>query len=336
VTLGAGCSEGNVIHEIGHVVGLWHEQSREDRDAFVTIQWANIVPSAVNNFAQHITDGDDIGAYDYGSVMHYPRDAFSANGQDTIAPTDPNAQIGQRSGLSAGDIAAANSLCVKALPKEIVKELPKDLPKDFVKEPPKDLPKDPPKDVKELPKDLPKDFVKEPPKDSPKDFVKEPPKDLPKDAIKEPPKDSPKDLPKDGVKDGFEPPKGLLEPPKGLREPPKGFLEPPKGLREPPKGFLEPPKGLLEPPKGALEPPKGAFEQPGPLRPGGIPFVLATGDLTGAAAADPRAQLLAAYRQVLDQYAALNAQGLLGPVDLAQWQQYATAAQQLAAGGGLA
>jgi len=113
VTLGAGCTTGSAIHEIGHVVGLWHEQSREDRDLFVTIQFQNITPGFEHNFDQHIVDGDDIGAYDYGSIMHYPRTAFSANGQDTIVPTDPTAQIGQRNGLSAGDIAAANSLCAR-------------------------------------------------------------------------------------------------------------------------------------------------------------------------------------------------------------------------------
>jgi hypothetical protein len=64
-----------------------------------------------SQFLQHISDGDDVGGYDYGSIMHYPRTAFSSNGQDTIVPTDPNAQIGQRTALSAGDIAAANSIC---------------------------------------------------------------------------------------------------------------------------------------------------------------------------------------------------------------------------------
>ena len=45
--------------------------------------------------------------------MHYPRDAFSVDGSDTITPTDPAAQIGQRNGLSPGDIAAAESICAR-------------------------------------------------------------------------------------------------------------------------------------------------------------------------------------------------------------------------------
>lgn len=110
ITLSPECAVGNAIHEIGHTAGLWHEHSRADRDDHVTINWDNIAPTYRHNFDQHISDGDDVGEYDYGSIMHYPSNAFALDGSMPTVLPKVAVLIGQRQRLSAGDIAAIVSI----------------------------------------------------------------------------------------------------------------------------------------------------------------------------------------------------------------------------------
>jgi Astacin (Peptidase family M12A) len=112
---------GSVMHEVAHAVGFQHEQCRPDRGEKITINWDNIKPGEEDNFCRNIPNGQAIGEYDYGSLMHYSADAFSANGLDTIVPKDPNAVIGQRVAPSPGDIQAMGGLCVNV---PYVQELP--------------------------------------------------------------------------------------------------------------------------------------------------------------------------------------------------------------------
>ena len=115
ITLAPGCGRGSTIHEIGHAVGLWHEQSRQDRDRFVRILKDNIMKEKDHNFDQHITDGDDVGPYDFGSIMHYDEFAFSKNGKPTIETLNGES-IGQRNGLSDGDVQAVNFMYFPSIP----------------------------------------------------------------------------------------------------------------------------------------------------------------------------------------------------------------------------
>lgn len=97
-----------IAHELCHALGFFHTQSRPDRNTFVTIQTANVVPGALNNFS--IASGSNTFGlpYDFLSIMHYGDFDFSANGQPTIICnpgfTQFQSQIGQRSALSQGDI----------------------------------------------------------------------------------------------------------------------------------------------------------------------------------------------------------------------------------------
>lgn len=110
ISLSPHCTTMKTVHEIGHALGMWHEQSRGDRDYYVRIIWENIKEPFQYNFNQHIRDGEDYGEYDYDSIMHYGSFAFSKNGNPTIVPLAEGIEIGQRNHLSRKDIAAIHAM----------------------------------------------------------------------------------------------------------------------------------------------------------------------------------------------------------------------------------
>lgn len=95
LNLARGCQDkGTAIHEIFHALGMHHEQTRSDRDSYVTIHWENILSGKGHNFEK--SSGGGWGSrrrstytgsdYDFLSIMHYGPHAFGKSGRVTIDP----------------------------------------------------------------------------------------------------------------------------------------------------------------------------------------------------------------------------------------------------------
>ncbi|XP_062295736.1 low choriolytic enzyme-like [Scomber scombrus] len=99
-----------VQHELLHALGFNHEQTRSDRDQHVRILLQNVIRGQEHNFRRIQTR--NLGTpYDYNSVMHYGRFAFSSNRQPTIVPIpNPNVTIGRATQMSPTDILRVNRL----------------------------------------------------------------------------------------------------------------------------------------------------------------------------------------------------------------------------------
>uniref|UniRef100_A0A182P9B1 Metalloendopeptidase n=1 Tax=Anopheles epiroticus TaxID=199890 RepID=A0A182P9B1_9DIPT len=109
-----GCLEkGIIMHELMHVLGLTHPQSRPDRDFYVLVQEDAVdagLRKNLNKYQQGVIE--DFGIpYDYESILHCQSDAFSSatSNRATVVPL-VNVEIGQRNALSLKDVRKLNKM----------------------------------------------------------------------------------------------------------------------------------------------------------------------------------------------------------------------------------
>ncbi|KIH50178.1 astacin [Ancylostoma duodenale] len=77
-----------------HVIGLFHEHTRLERENHVKIHEKNIMKGSSDQFRLTSLEPDPYGIpYDYHSIMHYPRDAAAKKpGMITVETLDKQYQ----------------------------------------------------------------------------------------------------------------------------------------------------------------------------------------------------------------------------------------------------
>ena len=95
---------------MGHAIGLWHEQSRADRDSYVNVIYSNIIKVEQINFDQVQEAAQPLGLYDYASIMQYYPTAFTKNGGITIETIPAGIPLTAFTSYSAGDVDSIKRL----------------------------------------------------------------------------------------------------------------------------------------------------------------------------------------------------------------------------------
>jgi Astacin (Peptidase family M12A)/Abnormal spindle-like microcephaly-assoc'd, ASPM-SPD-2-Hydin len=104
------CTVGTLLHEMGHIVGFWHEQARSDRDTYLTVNYNNVIKASRSNFDQVLDNAQNLTLYDYRSVMSYIPFAFSRNGGPTLESIPAGMPLSNLTGYTEADIDAVHRL----------------------------------------------------------------------------------------------------------------------------------------------------------------------------------------------------------------------------------
>jgi hypothetical protein len=99
------CTVATILHEMGHTVGLWHEQSRPDRNTYGSVNYGNLIKGSISNFNQIYDNAQTFGTlFDYASIMEYPAFSFSRNGGPAIESIPAGIPLSNLTGYSATDV----------------------------------------------------------------------------------------------------------------------------------------------------------------------------------------------------------------------------------------
>ena len=98
------CTVATILHEMGHTVGVWHEQTRPDRDTYVSVNYNAVIKGSRGNFDPIYDNQQMLSPYDYASVMEYPAFSFSRNGEPCIETVPSGIPLSNPNGYSAADV----------------------------------------------------------------------------------------------------------------------------------------------------------------------------------------------------------------------------------------
>ncbi len=104
------CTITTILHEMGHTVGLWHEQTRADRNTYIAVNYGNVIKGSFYNYDQISDNAQQNTLFDYASIMEYPAFSFSRNGAPVIESIPAGIPLSNPTGYTAADIDGVRRL----------------------------------------------------------------------------------------------------------------------------------------------------------------------------------------------------------------------------------